>query len=497
MPIPVYYSEVYVKDGDTYHGALAIRGPQGEQGLQGEQGIQGPPGEGLDVIAIMSGATVAEMEESYPAADNQFKTIINCEMPPSTDAVYYMSNGTTWIRIANMQGKDGLTPVFDDWPSYVLMTDNTPGTPTASVNVVDHTAPSFPPSPSSYSFEFTFHHLKGEKGDTGAKGDAGEKGDSPALAPVVPLNIVNSSGDPTGAAWFEWDSTNQRYVLNLSLAGVKGNPFTYSDFTVEQLEALRGPRGYQGAKGDKGDPGVGVGTFYYTPLVLISNVEPQNPVNNLLYVENDSAVDVGFVHVGYTTDKPTFNPDGSSIAAGDVYVMQGAENQHPLIWGNIKVYPLRVWVYDGSQWVAKTAKSYVNNQWYPLNSVWLIDHGVFVTPYTQNHAVISKSGNSVYITPTGSNNPYFIFDQPITENIKIHVDGTIDAYQYGDTTSNMIGFANHYPATGYSDFNGDPLYGGKYTNFVTTELSLTNKAVGFVIHKQSRMTITNLWYEIL
>ena len=34
--------------------------------------------------------------------------------------------------------------------------------------------------------------------------------------------------------------------------GDKGDPFTYSDFTSAQLEALRGP---QGVKGEKGDPG--------------------------------------------------------------------------------------------------------------------------------------------------------------------------------------------------------------------------------------------------
>ena len=496
MPIPVYYSEVYVKDGDTYHGALAIRGPQGEQGEQGEQGLQGPPGEGLDVIAIMTGATVEEMETAYPAANNQFKTIINREMPPSQDAIYYMSNGTTWIRIANMQGEDALTPVFDDWPSDVFIADNTPGTPSATVEVVDHTAPSFPPSPSNYSFAFTFHHLKGEKGDTGAKGDTGEKGDSPPLAPVVPVVIVNSSGTPTGAAWFEWDSTNQRYQLNLNLSGVKGDPFTYSDFTVEQLEALRGPRGYQGAKGDKGDPGVGVGTFYYTPIVLITNVEPQNPVDNLLYVENDSAVDVGFVHVGYTTDKPTFNPDGTSIKAGDVYIMQSAQNQHPLIWGNIKVYPLRVWVYDGSQWVAKSAKSYVNGQWYPLNSVWLIERGVFLTDYTNEGGDVTKLTNSVRIRAKNYYNQFYLtFAQPITGNIKIHVDGTLNIIT-NETHVNIIGFATHYPVTGGGDFSGTNLPTNTYNNFITPELSPNNQAIGFTMSAICQAEITNLWYEI-
>lgn len=40
-----------------------------------------------------------------------------------------------------------------------------------------------------------------------------------------------------------------------SVAGPKGDPFEYSDFTPAQLEALRGPRGYTGAAGEKGDKG--------------------------------------------------------------------------------------------------------------------------------------------------------------------------------------------------------------------------------------------------
>lgn len=36
---------------------------------------------------------------------------------------------------------------------------------------------------------------------------------------------------------------------DVGLKGDKGDPFTYSDFTTEQLAALKG------AKGDKGDPG--------------------------------------------------------------------------------------------------------------------------------------------------------------------------------------------------------------------------------------------------
>lgn len=38
--------------------------------------------------------------------------------------------------------------------------------------------------------------------------------------------------------------------------GPKGDPFTYEDFTPEQLEALRGPQGPKGDQGPKGEQGL-------------------------------------------------------------------------------------------------------------------------------------------------------------------------------------------------------------------------------------------------
>lgn len=39
------------------------------------------------------------------------------------------------------------------------------------------------------------------------------------------------------------------------LKGEKGDPFTYEDFTPEQLEGLRGPQGPQGERGAQGTQG--------------------------------------------------------------------------------------------------------------------------------------------------------------------------------------------------------------------------------------------------
>ena len=80
---------------------------------------------------------------------------------------------------------------------------------------------------------------KGDKGDTGAQGPRGETGETGARGPK------GETGD-TGAQ------------------GPKGDPFTYEDFTEEQLAALTGPQGpkgdtgpqgKQGPKGDTGDTG--------------------------------------------------------------------------------------------------------------------------------------------------------------------------------------------------------------------------------------------------
>lgn len=61
----------------------------------------------------------------------------------------------------------------------------------------------------------------GPKGDTGAQGPAGEKGDTGETGPQ----------------------------------GEKGDPFTYADFTEEQLAALTGPQGHKGDTGAQGPAG--------------------------------------------------------------------------------------------------------------------------------------------------------------------------------------------------------------------------------------------------
>ena len=73
----------------------------------------------------------------------------------------------------------------------------------------------------------------------GPKGDKGDKGDQGIVGPKGPEGPVGPQG-PQG---------------NDGIQGPKGDPFTYEDFTAEQLEGLRGPQGKSGSQGPIGNTG--------------------------------------------------------------------------------------------------------------------------------------------------------------------------------------------------------------------------------------------------
>ena len=101
---------------------------------------------------------------------------------------------------------------------------------------------------------------RGEKGDTGEKG---EKGDAGATGPTGPKGDIGPQG-PQGEIGPKGDTGAQGPQGEMGLQGPrgekgdKGDAFTYSDFTAEQLAALKGEKGDTGAigpQGPKGDTG--------------------------------------------------------------------------------------------------------------------------------------------------------------------------------------------------------------------------------------------------
>ena len=101
---------------------------------------------------------------------------------------------------------------------------------------------------------------QGPKGDTGATGPQGPKGDTGATGATGPQGPQGETGQ-AGPKGDPGETGPQGPAGADGAQGPKGDPFTYDDFTEEQLAALTGPQGPKGDTGDtgpqgpKGDPG--------------------------------------------------------------------------------------------------------------------------------------------------------------------------------------------------------------------------------------------------
>lgn len=116
------------------------------------------------------------------------------------------------------------------------------------------------------------------------------------------------------------------------LPGPKGEPFRYSDFTQDQLNALKGPKGDKGEpfrysdftaeqlqalKGPKGDPGSGGGQVTSQPVeiyeVVWGNAIASNPGADRGYLAFDPLTGWGYLHFDFKLKTPSGN--GNMVAS--------------------------------------------------------------------------------------------------------------------------------------------------------------------------------------
>lgn len=121
--------------------------------------------------------------------------------------------------------------------------------------------------------------IQGEQGIQGVKGDTGAKGDAFTYSDFTPEQLASLKGDKgdKGDAFEYSDFTPQQLASLKGDKGDKGDAFEYSDFTSEQLASLKGEKGdqgIQGVKGDKGDAGTnGInGADGISPTVSIATI---------------------------------------------------------------------------------------------------------------------------------------------------------------------------------------------------------------------------------
>ena len=271
----------------------------------------------------------------------------------------------------------------------------------------------------------------------------------------------------------------------------------------------QGPAGPQGEAGPRGPAGVGIGDFEYSPVVLISNTVPTNPPDMLLLIEHSEFINVGSVMLGFNSTLPSARPDGTSLLSGDVYVMQSGVNLHPVIWGGIRVYPCAVWIYVNGAWSRKNGKVYVSNQWWPLNSRWLIENGVFITEYSHGNGWnFGRSGDIATIQATYFGSGTFTFGSminAISYPYRLHAEGRINT---SASDSSWVKFGGPITALGQDDTAGvgDNIGGRIFPNgYTSTVIGAGTGYPGFGIYNSSAsggnngtrlsLELRNLWIE--
>lgn len=139
---------------------------------------------------------------------------------------------------------------------------------------------------------------KGEPGTPGQRGADGERG---------PQGVPGQPG-PKGEPFKFSDFTQEQLNALKGSPGPKGEPFKYSDFTAEQLLALRGP---------KGDPGSGGGQVTSQPVeiyeVVWGTAKAGERGADRGYLAFDSLTGWGYLHFDFVLTAPSGN--GNVIAS--------------------------------------------------------------------------------------------------------------------------------------------------------------------------------------
>ena len=219
----------------------ALKGNKGDKGDKGDNGANGKDGITPTLRVGSTSTGNAGTNANVTMTDSNNVYTLNFVIPRGEKG----DTGAAGTKGQDgAKGADGITPTLKVGTVTTLAAGSN-ATVTMSENNNEYT--------------LNFGIPKGNKGDTGASGSSGEAtivnptitGDSPNYT----LNLVL----PKGAKGDKGDAGTN------GTKGEKGDPFTYADFTPEQLAALKGAKGDKGARGEKGADGV-------TPTISIGTI---------------------------------------------------------------------------------------------------------------------------------------------------------------------------------------------------------------------------------
>ena len=324
-------------------------GPQGEpgrngiDGLNGERGLQGPPGPpgapGKDGVNGDPGPKGEPGKDGKPFTYDMF-TQEQLESlkgprgeqgppgPPGTGANADLSAYTTKQDADNLYLKkvdirNYLTMLGD--PKYALKTElNDYLSNTDAIN--------------NYAQKGWATQTFAYKNDLGSyikKTEIGQYALTPGDASNRYVNKLEGQAFAQKSELSDYvkkTEINQYASSTQGPPGPKGEPFKFSDFTQEQLDALKGPKGDKGEpfrysdftteqllalRGPKGEPGSGGGQVTSQPVeiyeVVWGNAIASNPGADRGYLAFDPLTGWGYLHFDFKLKTPSGN--GSMVAS--------------------------------------------------------------------------------------------------------------------------------------------------------------------------------------
>lgn len=287
--------KIIVKDNTQI---IKLQGPKGEPGEQGPPGPPGPKGEpGKNGIDGLNGE----------------QGLQGIQGPPGKDGKPFTYDMFTQEQLENLKGPRG-----EQGP---------PGPPGTGANV----------DLSAYATKQEAENLYLKKVDI--RNYLTMLGD-PKYALKIELNDYLSKTDATNncaqkselSEYVKKAEINQYTSSTQGPPGPKGEPFKYSDFTQDQLDALKGPKGDKGEpfrysdftaeqllalRGPKGDPGSGGGQVTSQPIqiyeVVWGNAIASNPGSDRGYLAFDPLTGWGYLHFDFKLKTPSGN--GNMVAS--------------------------------------------------------------------------------------------------------------------------------------------------------------------------------------
>lgn len=335
--------KIIVKDNTQI---VKLQGPQGDPGQQGPPGPPGPKGEpGRNGIDGINGEQGGQGIQGPPGKDGKPFTydMFTQEQleslkgprgeqgppgPPGTGANVDLS------PYATKQDADNLYLKKVDIRNYITML----GDPKYALKTELNDYLSKTDATNNYAQKGWATQTFAYKNDLGTfikKNEIGQYALTPGDASTRYVNKLEGQSFAQKSELSEYvkkAEINQYASSTQGPPGPKGEPFKYSDFTQDQLNALKGPKGDKGEpfrysdftpeqllalRGPKGDPGGGGGQVTSQPVeiyeVVWGNAIASNPGADRGYLAFDPLTGWGYLHFDFKLKAPSGN--GNMVAS--------------------------------------------------------------------------------------------------------------------------------------------------------------------------------------